>query len=107
MLANGLAMPPFPAPSCAPFELPAKGLSFGKETPPSPALCKATLVAIESKKPMAVVMPIDKAVLEGYLLCWLRSELMVSRWVDWRSEDCGELTGGRTCQHVSKKAAHL
>jgi len=70
MLANGLAMPPFPAPSCAPFELPAKGLSLGKETPPSPALCKATLVAIESKKPMAVAMPINKAVLDG---CWLRS----------------------------------
>lgn len=32
---------------------------------------------------------------------------MLSRWVDWRSEGCGELTGGRTCQHVSKRAAHL
>jgi hypothetical protein len=77
MLANGFAMPPFAAPSCVPFELPAKGLSFGKETPPSPALCKATFVAIVSKKPMAVVTPVNKAVLEGYLLCWLRDGVTV------------------------------
>jgi hypothetical protein len=71
MLANGLAMPPFPPPSWAPFEFAAKGLSLGKETLPSPALCNAILVPMLFKKPMVLLLSIDKAGLveEGDSLC--------------------------------------
>jgi hypothetical protein len=57
MFANGLANPPSPPPSCVPFVFPAaKGLSFGREMLPNPALCSAILVPILLKNDMFAIM---------------------------------------------------
>jgi hypothetical protein len=68
MFAKGLAMPapaPSPPPSCAPFGLPAKGLSLGKEMPPNPALCNAILVPILFRKDIVAVIAYAFAILVG------------------------------------------
>jgi hypothetical protein len=57
MFANGFAKPPSPPPSCVPLAFPPpKGLSFGRERLPNPALCNAILVPSLFKKDMFAVL---------------------------------------------------
>lgn len=82
MFANGFANPASPDPSLV---LPPPNGSFGRDSPPRPAFCKAILVPILFKKDMVVLGAYERASL-GERGALMNLQAIHSRWEGRRNE---------------------